>query len=182
MMDAAAFNKLVLPMSRKLLHFATQMLHDSAEAEDAVQEAVLKLWKIRDSLEGFNSLEAFAMKITRNWCLDRLKAKRPVYIEGYHSGYDRQTEEGNPQKLMEHADKLSLLFRLLNKLPDQQRQIIQLRDIEGYEFDQIAEIMDMNTNALRVNLSRARNRIREELIKYDKYGYQTNKDSAGKIL
>jgi RNA polymerase sigma-70 factor (ECF subfamily) len=177
-MDAAEFKTLVLPMSRKLLHFAFHLLRDSGEAEDAVQEAVLKLWKIRDSLENYNSVEAFAMKITRNWCLDRLKAKKPVYIEAYHSGYDRQTEENNPLNQMEQNDKLNLLYNLMNKLPEQQRQIIQLRDIEGLEFDQISEIMDMNLNALRVNLSRARNRIREELIKHDAYGYQTNKNTA----
>ena len=181
-MDAAEFKKIVLPMSRKLLHFSFHLLRDSGEAEDAVQEVVLKLWKIRDSLENYNSLEAFAMKVTRNWCLDRLKAKKPVYIEAYHYGYDRQTEENNPQRLLEQSDKMDLLYKVLNKLPDQQKQVVQLRDVEGLDFDQIAEIMDMNMNALRVNLSRARNKIREELIKYDGYGYQTDKDAAGKIL
>jgi RNA polymerase sigma factor (sigma-70 family) len=181
-MNAAEFKTLVLPMSRKLLHFAFHLLRDSSEAEDAVQEVVLKLWKIRDSLENYTSVEAFAMKITRNWCLDRLKAKKPVYIEAYRSTYDRQTEDNNPHKILEQTDKMNLLYILLDKLPEQQKQVVQLRDIEGLEFEQISEIMDMNLNALRVNLSRARSRIREELIKYDAYGYQTNKDTAGKIL
>jgi len=173
---------LILPMSRKMLHFAFQFLHDTGEAEDAVQEVVLKLWKIRDTLEQYNSVEAFTMKITRNWCLDRLKAKKPVYIDTYHSGYDRQTDENNPQKMMEQTDRLNFFYRMLEKLPDQQRQIVQLRDIEGFEFDQIAEIMDMNMNALRVNLSRARSKIREEIMKYEAYGYSTNKDTAGKVF
>jgi len=104
-MDAARFNNLVLPMSKKLLHFAFQMLHDTGEAEDAVQEVILKLWKIRDSLENYNSLEAFSMKITKNWCLDRLKAKKPIYIEGYHRGFDGLAAEENPQKQMEKKGK-----------------------------------------------------------------------------
>jgi RNA polymerase sigma-70 factor (ECF subfamily) len=181
-MDAAEFKRIVLPMSRKLLHYSFQLLHDTGEAEDAVQEVVLKLWKIRFSLKDFNSLDAFAMKITRNWCLDRLKAKKPLYIDTYNYRYDRQSDEYNPQKQMEHADKLDLINKVLNRLPDQQRQIVQLRDIEGLEYEQIAEIMEMNLNALRVSLSRARNKIREELIKFDSYGYQTNKDAAGKVL
>jgi RNA polymerase sigma factor (sigma-70 family) len=181
-MDAAEFNQVVLPMSRKLLHFAYQILHDNGEAEDAVQEVILKLWKIRDSLGGYSNLEAFSMKVTRNWCLDRLKAKKPVYIEGYQHGFDRQTAEDNPQRKLEQAEGVKLLFRVMDTLPEQQRLIIQLRDIEGLEFEQIAEIMDMNLNALRVNLSRARNRMREELIKFDEYENHRNKNTAGKIL
>jgi RNA polymerase sigma-70 factor (ECF subfamily) len=181
-MDAARFNSLVLPMSKKLLHFAFQMLHDTGEAEDTVQEVILKLWKIRDSLENYNSLEAFAMKITRNWCLDRLKAKKPVYIEGYQTGFDRLAADENPHKQMEKKDRIKLLASVLEKLPEQQRLIIQLRDIEGLEFDQIAEIMDSNVNALRVSLLRARNKLKEELTKYNEYGYQRNTGASGKIL
>jgi RNA polymerase sigma factor (sigma-70 family) len=181
-MDAARFNNLVLPMSKKLLHFAFQMLHDTGEAEDAVQEVIMKLWKIRDSLENYNSLEAFSMKITRNWCLDRLKAKKPIYIEGYQKEFDSRAADENPQKQMEKKDRLKLLATVLEKLPEPQRLIIQLRDIEGLEFEQIAEIMDSNVNALRVSLSRARNRLKEELTKFKEYGYQGNTGAAGKIL
>jgi len=181
-MDAARFNTLVLPMSKKLLHFAYQLLHDTGEAEDTVQEVILKLWKIRDSLENYNSLEAFSMKITRNWCLDRLKAKKPVYIEGYQNGFDRLAADENPQKQMEREERLKLLSAVLEKLPEQQRLIVQLRDIEGLEFDQIAEITDTNVNALRVSLSRARNKMKEELAKHTENGNQRNKGSAGKIL
>jgi len=181
-MNAVEFKSMMLPMSRKLLHFAYILLRDAADAEDAVQEVYLKLWKIRDSLEKYNSVEAFAIKVTKNWCLDRLKAKKPIYIESYHTGYDKLTEENDPQRILEYSDRVNLVNILLEKLPEQQRMILQLRDIEGLEYEEIAEIMDMNNNAVRVNLSRARNRIREELVQYENYGYQSNKKSAGKIL
>jgi RNA polymerase sigma-70 factor (ECF subfamily) len=84
-MDAAQFKNLVLPMTGKLLHFANLLLRNTQEAEDAVQEVCLKLWKIRDSLDKYNSVEAFAMKVIKNWCLDRLKARKPVYIDNYDS-------------------------------------------------------------------------------------------------
>ncbi len=83
---------------------------------------------------------------------------------------------------MEKKDRLKLLSAVLEKLPEQQRLIIQLRDIEELEFEQIAEIMDTNVNALRVSLSRARNRMKEELTKYNEYGYQRNTGAAGKVL
>lgn len=181
-MDATQFKNLILPMSGKLLHFAYLILRETTEAEDAVQEVCLKLWKIRDSLEKYNSIEAFAMKVTRNWCLDRLKAKKPIYVETYHSRFDTRSDETDPHKLLEHGDKLNLLHRILAKLPEQQRTIIQLREMEGLEFEEIREIMDMNINAIRVNLSRARNKIREEMTNYESDGYQSNKTSADKIL
>jgi RNA polymerase sigma factor (sigma-70 family) len=122
------------------------------------------------------------MKVTRNWCLDRLKGKKPVYIDSYHSWYDRRSEESDPQKILENTDKLRLLHVLLDKLPEQQRLIMQLRELEGMEFEEIAIITDMNINAIRVNLSRARNKIREEMINYESDGYQSYKKPAGKIL
>ena len=176
-MEIAEFKRLVLPLSSKLLHFAYILLKDSGEAEDAVQEVCLKLWKIRESLENYNSVEAFAMKVTRNWCLDRLKAKKPVYIENYSNGYDASTDEWNPHQLLEQHDKLRLLNALLLKLPEQQQMIVQLRDIEGLEFEQIANIMDMNVNAIRVNLSRARNRMKEEILKIETNGNRTVKNA-----
>lgn len=181
-MDAAEFKERVLPLSRKLLHYAFQLLHDTHEAEDAVQEVVLKLWKNRESIESYHSLEAFSLKMTRNWCLDRLKAKKPLYIDGYQASYDRPTDEANPQRKMEQDDQLSLLRSLLKRLPEQQRQILELRDLEGLEFDQIVMITGMNLNALRVNLSRARTRLREEINKIEGYGYQANQNAARKIL
>jgi RNA polymerase sigma-70 factor (ECF subfamily) len=180
-MDATQFKSLVLPLTGKLLHFANLMLRERNEAEDAVQEVCLKLWKIRDSLEKYDSIEAFAMKVTKNWCLDRLKARKPVYIDNYNSWYDRGSDD-DPHKLMERSDRAKLLNRILDKLPEQQRLIIQLRELEGLEFEEIAVVMDMNINAIRVNLFRARHRIREELIKYEQNGHQSNKTSADKIL
>jgi len=181
-MNAIDFKKLILPLSGKLYHFACLLLKDKNEAEDAIQEVYLKLWKIRDSLERFDSIEAFAMKVTRNWCLDRLKAMKPLYIEGYHACFDKRSEEADPHRMVEDTDTLERLYMMLNKLPEQQRLIIQLRDIEDLEFEEIAEIMDMKINAIRVNLSRARNRIREEMLKYESDGQQPNPTIAGKIL
>jgi RNA polymerase sigma factor (sigma-70 family) len=181
-MDATQFKKLILPMSGKLLHFANMMLRETSEAEDAVQEVCLKLWKIRDSLDQYNNVEAFAMKVIKNWCLDRLKARKPVYVANYDAFQGHQPDDHDPYKLMETSDRMRLLYLILDKLPEQQRLILQLRDIEGLEFGEIEEVMDMNTNAIRVNLFRARNKIKEEIIQYERNGIQSNKAAADPIL
>jgi len=169
-MDITDFKKHILPLNGKLYHYAYLMLKDRSEAEDAVQEVCLRLWKIRDSLEQYNSIEAFAMKVTRNWCLDRIKARKPVYIESYNPLYDRKSDETDPHRALENSDTLNLLFTILDKLPEQQRIIIQLRELENMEFEEISEIMDLNINTIRVNLTRARNRIREEMSKFETNG------------
>ena len=181
-MDIIGFKKHILPLNGRLYHYAYMLLKEKSEAEDAVQEVCLRLWKIKESLEQYNSLEAFAFKMTRNWCLDRIKARKPIYIESYNSWYDQKTDANDPHEALEHSDNLNLLFTLMNKLPEQQRDILQLREIENKEFDEIAEIMDMNVNAVRVNLSRARNKIREEMSKFETNGKQSNSSITRKIL
>lgn len=180
-MDLHEFKERIIPLNGKLYHYACLLLRDQSEAKDAVQEVYLKLWKIRESLEQYNSIEAFAMKVTRNWCLDRIKAHKPVYFENYQPWIERRSDE-DPLKTVEKKENLNLLMKLMDKLPEQQKLIIQLREIENMDFEEIAEIMDMNVNSIRVSLSRARNKMREELAKYESDGKESNSPVAGKIL
>jgi RNA polymerase sigma factor (sigma-70 family) len=180
-MDAAEFKEKVIPLSGKLFHFARLLLKDHAEAEDSVQEIFLKLWKMRFELAEYNNLEAFAMRITRNWCLDRLKAKKPVYIESYSPGLELHSEKDNPLRMLENTDQMATIRKHMQNLPEQQQAVIQLRDMDGFEYEEIAAIMGMNVNAVRVTLSRARNSIREHLIKIGNYGHPANQNPARQI-
>ena len=173
-MTTTEFKQLVLPIGKKLFHFARLLLNNETEAEDAIQEIYLKLWKIRDRLTSVNNIEAFAMKMTKNWCLDRLKAKKPLLVDSYSNGYDSEPDSNNPHTVLETSDKLKRLYYLMQQLPEQQRIIVQLRDVEGYEFEEIAEITGINLNAVRVNLSRARQKIRENMLKTENYGPEKN--------
>ncbi|MBN2347286.1 MAG: RNA polymerase sigma factor [Bacteroidales bacterium] len=178
-MHSQEFKNLVLPMGKKLFHFARLLLKDENEAQDAVQEVYIKLWNMRENFKTINNIEAFAMRMTRNWCLDRIKAKKPKLIENYSSGYDRQADTANPEKITVMNDRMNFLRRVMEDLPEPQKTIIQLRDIEGYEFEEIADITAMKVNAIRVALSRARNKIKETLLKVEDYGYQQRANSAG---
>lgn len=180
-MDLNEFRIRILPLNNKLYHFACMLIRDRNEAQDAVQEVFLKLWKIRDSLEKYTSIEAFAMKVTRNWCLDRIKARKPLYFGNYQPWIENKSDE-DPQQSLVNSENIKLLFSLIDKLPEQQRLIVQLRELENMEFEEIAEIMDMNVNAIRVSLSRARNKMREEFSKYESDGNKSNTPITGKIL
>ena len=148
------------------------MLENHEDAQDIVQEVFIKLWNLREKLDEYRSVEALAVVMTRNMCLDKLKVKRyPVENLDNLKTDIQETEKETQPDLSEIVRKIHQLIRTL---PEQQQTIIQLRDIEGYDFEEIAEIMEMNENAVRVNLSRARKRIREILINKNLYEYQRN--------
>ena len=108
------------------------------------------------------------MTITKNYCLDQLKSKRAGNLKIVHTNFDNKAPSSD--KILEGKDSLDWVEKIIDQLPEQQRLIIQLRDIEQYEFVEIAKIMDMNETAIRVALSRARKTIREFMIKTHSYG------------
>ena len=152
----------------KLFRLAKRLLVSTAEAEDATQEVMFKLWKNKESISSYKSVEAFAMTMTRNYCLDKLKAKSSNNLKIVHNNYKDETV--SLQREVEAKDDMNSVELIMNTLPEQQRMIVQLRDIEQYEFAEISDIMEMSEAAIRVALSRARKVIRKELIKKHSYG------------
>jgi RNA polymerase sigma-70 factor (ECF subfamily) len=167
-MTSTEFTSLVMPFKDKVFRLARRLLVSNEEAEDATQEILMKLWNNQSKISSYNNVEAFAMTMTKNFCLDRLKSKQAQNIKIVHSNY--QDHNVSLQKQVELNDSLSWVGKMLEQLPEQQRMILQLRDIEAYEFEEIAEIMEMNPTAIRVALSRARKTIREQLTKTHNYG------------
>ncbi|MEA3445593.1 MAG: sigma-70 family RNA polymerase sigma factor [Bacteroidota bacterium] len=170
-MSTEEFKLEVLPINQKLYYFALRFLKSAADAEDAVQEVFVKLWKIRDKLGTYNSIEAFAYTVTRNHCLDKLKAKRTYSIEDSMYGEPGQAN-ATPADRTEIVEKLALVKKIISDLPEQQRMVIQLRDIDECTYDEIAQMLDMEPNAIRVNLSRARKKVRDEIAKI--YNYEVS--------
>ena len=166
-MDNKEFTTLILPYKDKLYRLAKRILISSDEAEDAVQEVFLKLWKGKENIAKYKSPEAFAITMTKNYCLDRLKSKQASNLKIVHSNY--QTSE-NLERKIEANDGVAMVFRIMESLPEQQRIILQLRDVEQFEFSEIAKILDSNETAIRVALSRARKTVRDTLIKRHSYG------------
>ncbi|MFY9152434.1 MAG: sigma-70 family RNA polymerase sigma factor [Prolixibacteraceae bacterium] len=180
-MLAKDFKTEVLPMSNKLLRFAQQILQNEEEAKDVLQDIFLKLWQKRDELGKVENLEAFTMRMMRNRCLDQIRARRTVSLEVVKKG-KLPDEEKQETDQLEIADSVGLVKRIIGELPDIQRTIIHLRDVEQLEYEEIAEATQMNVNAIRVNLSRARKKVRDEILKIQNYGITENTYAAAKIL
>jgi len=162
------FLEVVLPFKDKIYRLAKRILVSSDEAEDAVQEVFLKLWKGRSKMQEYKKPEAFAMTMTKNYCLDRLKSKQASNLKIVHNNYVNPHERLEDQ--VEANEGVEMVFTIMKTLPEQQKLILQLRDVEQYEFTEIAKVLDMNETAIRVALSRARKTVREELIKQYNYG------------
>ncbi|WP_026777836.1 RNA polymerase sigma factor [Polaribacter sp. Hel_I_88] len=167
-MNQSDFLKVVLPFKDKVFRLAKRLLVSREEAEDATQELIFKLWKNKEKIGNYNNVEAFAMTMTKNYCYDRLKSKQASNLTLVHSNY--KEKDTSLDKKLEYQDSVNQVHLLIEKLPEQQKIIIQLRDIEEYDFDEICKMVDMKPTAVRVALSRARKTIREELIKKHNYG------------
>ncbi|NVK52097.1 MAG: RNA polymerase sigma factor [Flavobacteriaceae bacterium] len=167
-MNQSDFLKSVLPFKDKVFRLAKRLLVSTEEAEDATQELYFKLWKNRAKIAEYKNIEAFAMTMTKNYCFDRLKSKQASNLTLVHSNY--KEKETALDKKVEQRDSVSQVHKLIEKLPEQQKLVIQLRDIEQYDFEEIGKMLDLKPTAVRVALSRARKTIREELIKQHNYG------------
>ena len=163
-MSQERFKAEILPIRQKLFHIAKQILVEDEEAEDAIQEVLLKLWHTRNSLNQYDNLAAFATTVTKNHCLDRLKVKNRTEL--INETHNDRTSNDNPYLSLEQKNTVEVLHKIIENLPTLQQSIIKMKDIEEYEVDEIAEIIGTKVEAVRVNLSRARKKVREEYIKW----------------
>ena len=137
-MELKEFKITVLPLRAKLLGYARKMTDDSEDAEDAVQEALLKLWAKRLELEQYRSIEAFAMTLTHNICIDMWRSKHNDKLS--LDSVQAESSIGSPERLLELKDEMRLMHEIIESLPPLQRTILRMKDIEWYETEEIGEI------------------------------------------
>jgi RNA polymerase sigma-70 factor (ECF subfamily) len=158
-MDSKQFNTQILTLSDKLYRLAKSMLRNADAAQDAVQELSLKLWEKREQLDEVENVPAFTMRSMRNLCLDTIRQQKP------EDEFPAEFEfvEPNPHQQMEQKDMAGKIRDMIDQLPELQRTIIRMRDVEGMEISEIAYATSITENAVSVNLSRARQKIREKI-------------------
>jgi len=171
-MTIEEFKKEVLPVKNKLYRFALRFLENDEDARDVVQEILLRLWSKKEGLHEYRSIEAFAMTMTRNYCLDKLRspASKMEMLDEVNEMKDLKT----PYRDAELSDSMRFVYMAMEALPEQQKTVIHLRDVEGCDFDEIAEITGLSLNNIRVSLSRARKKIRDTLVKLHNYEFSRN--------
>ena len=167
-MQIDLFKKELIPVKDKLFRLAKTMLQNHEDAEDALQEVYMKFWNNKEVIEDLKNPEAYAMKVMKNFCLDKLKNrknKQMVEIKEPEIGRENFT----PFSMVSFENLKDLMLKLFSTLPEQQRMIIHMRDIEHYSYEEIEEVIGMNVNAIRVNLSRARKSVKGNYLKIRNY-------------
>jgi len=171
-MTQLEFINTVSRLEDRMYRLAKMMLISTDEAADAVQEVFAKLWTKRDKLNNISNRDAYFMRAVRNFCLDRIKSKQAK--EGRLDSVQFMVQGASVEKQYDNQEAVSVVAQLMLTLPEKQRMIVHLRDIEGYDFREIATMVDMNENAIRTALSRARKTLKTKLLKQYEYGLQSN--------
>jgi len=164
-MKSSEFKRALLPFSSRLYRLAYSLLGNREEAEDTVQEVYLKLWKMRKELDKYEHPEGLCIQMTRNLCLDTLRRRTKTRELFTMKEQDSQLELNDPSNELLSKERSEIMLKLINQLGEPQRTLVHLRHIEGKEYNEIENLMNMKENAIRVSISRARKQLKEMLQK-----------------
>ncbi len=163
-MNVARFKVEVFALKNVLYRIAMRLLCNAAEAEDAVQNTMMKMWQIREELDEKDQLSAYVIRCLQNDCLNRLKRSQTISL--HHKVIEKQQPDHTH---ILNGNMIEIIKTEINKLPEKQRLIIQLLDVEGFETREVASILQIDENAVRVNLFRARKKVKMKLQKIKEY-------------
>ncbi len=169
-MPKISFQNDILPLKNQLYRLALRITLRNAEAEDVVQETLIKAWNVRDKWDTIDNIEAFCLTICRNLALDSIKRhdNRNEALENVRA--DAADTHGTPLDRTTTNDQLLIVRRLVDSLPEKQRTCIQLRDFEGKSYKEIAAIIGIPEEQVKVNIFRGRQAIKTQFLKLDSYG------------
>lgn len=159
----------ILPLKNKLFRLALRITLDRAEAEDVVQETIIKVWNRREEWDQIENIEAFCLTVCRNLAVDKTR-RQPFLSLDDASPNSIPTPSlltPHPEEQAVQRDRIRLVRRLIDSLPEKQRSCMQLRDVEEKSYRDIAQILGITEEQVKVNIFRARQTIRERLQKME---------------
>lgn len=158
-----------MPLKDKLFRLALRITFDRAEAEDVVQDTMIRVWNKREEWTQFGSIEAYCLTVAKNLAIDRSQKKEAQNVE-LTPEMEEESEISGPYDQLVNNERMSIIHRLINELPEKQRLIMQLRDIEGESYKEIAKILNLTDEQVKVNLFRARQKVKQRYLEIDEYG------------
>ena len=168
-MQEISFRDDILPLKDKLFRLALRITFDRAEAEDVVQDTMIRVWNKREEWTQFGSIEAYCLTVAKNLAIDRSQKKEAQNVE-LTPEMEEESEISGPYDQLVNNERMSIIHRLINELPEKQRLIMQLRDIEGESYKEIAKILKLTEEQVKVNLFRARQKVKQRYLEIDEYG------------
>ena len=156
-MTHAIFKDTVFCLKDEMYRFAKRFVLSSDEAEDVVQDLMMKFWQKKEELANFGNLKSYALKSVKNECLNRLKHHDVKLGFADFQMHRSELYQVDTNNLKEQ------IIGFINQLPEKQKAVIHLKDVEEYEVSEISEILEIEENAVRVNLMRARQKVKEQI-------------------
>jgi RNA polymerase sigma-70 factor (ECF subfamily) len=169
-MKNVSFRHDVLPLKDMLYRLALRITLKHEEAEDIVQDTLIKVWSKRDDWETIASIEAYSLSICRNLALDRLRKRENQHESLDTHLFDTPDQGSTPYEQMLQKDRLQLVKQMVDNLPEKQRSCMQLRDFEGKTYKEIAQILSISEDQVKVNIFRARQAIKQKYQQIEGYG------------
>jgi RNA polymerase sigma-70 factor (ECF subfamily) len=171
-MKKVSFQNDILPLKNKLYRLAIRITLNPEDAEDTVQETMMKIWNRRGQWEQMESIEAFCMTLCRNIAIDKTRKMTNSEQSLDTSEHDAPdySHTANPEERTIQQDRIRVVKEILNSLPEKQRTVMQLRDFEGKSYKDIAAIMGISEEQVKVNIFRARQAIKQKFIQAEEYG------------
>lgn len=168
-MKNVSFRNDVLPLKNELFRLALRITLDRADAEDVVQETMIKVWSKRDSWDDIDNVEAFSMTICRNLALDHAKRRENENERLDADNVREPVAPSNPFEQAVNQDRVQIVRRIVDSLPEKQRSCIQLRDFEGKQYKEIASILTITEEQVKVNIFRARQTIKQKFLEAEAF-------------
>ncbi|GJG36480.1 RNA polymerase sigma factor [Prevotella lacticifex] len=168
-MKNVSFRNDVLPLKNELFRLALRITLDRADAEDVVQETMIKVWSKRDSWDDIDNVEAFSMTICRNLALDHAKRRENDNERLDADNVREPVAPSNPFEQAVNQDRVQIVRRIVDSLPEKQRSCIQLRDFEGKQYKEIASILTITEEQVKVNIFRARQTIKQKFLEAEAF-------------
>ncbi len=172
-MHPTEFHRQVLPLKGKLFRFAKRLLGDQAAAEDVVQEVLVTVWERWADLRQVDNLEAWTIRATRNKGIDYLRS-RHRRTETLENASQLSNGQPDPEALTVARDTMKRLQQLMADLPEKQRLVMHLRDVEHYSYQEICNALDLTMAQVKINLFRARKKMRQRIMQTTSYGSATD--------
>lgn len=161
-MNQETFKNTVFVLKDEMYRFAKRFLVSSDEAQDLVQDLMMKFWQKKDELAGLN-IKSYALKCVKNECLNKLKHET---VKQNFADFHIHRSELYKMEVNNLKEKI---IHFINELPEKQKMVIHLKDVEEYEVSEISEVLQMEENAVRVNLMRARQKVKEQITQLMNY-------------
>ena len=163
----------ILPLKEKMFRKALYITDSVEDAEDVVQDIMLQLWNKRSEWQKIDNMEVYAMVLTKNRAIDR---KRQTGF--YHDSLDEISDAAGIAETLPPLDELmqqdekALVMKIIRSLPEKQRKMIILREMEELSYREIADNLNVTEADVKVNIFRARKQIKELYFKISKYGLE----------